>query len=182
MCLFSEEPSTTSDTSRQLKAMNLCGKKKYEIQKHLAKFLSFLLSSILFPGGVVCPLITEIFIQSYRPTAYVFNGVTNWIQLFILGFVFPFIVVSKAGCFFSIQRKLDPSWTQSMLLLSILHAMDGAQINCSSDGLFLFNQVFTGSAANPQNASNSTQGRVTLATQPEAPTLPDVTCSRVYIN
>ncbi|RMC06023.1 hypothetical protein DUI87_17568 [Hirundo rustica rustica] len=44
------------------------------------------------PGGVACPLITEIFIQSYRPAAYVFNGITNWIQLFILGLVFPFIV------------------------------------------------------------------------------------------
>uniref|UniRef100_A0A674HFS9 Major facilitator superfamily (MFS) profile domain-containing protein n=1 Tax=Taeniopygia guttata TaxID=59729 RepID=A0A674HFS9_TAEGU len=46
----------------------------------------------IFSGGVVCPLITEIFIQSYRPAAYVFNGVINWIQLFILGLVFPFIV------------------------------------------------------------------------------------------
>uniref|UniRef100_A0A8C5ISH5 Major facilitator superfamily (MFS) profile domain-containing protein n=1 Tax=Junco hyemalis TaxID=40217 RepID=A0A8C5ISH5_JUNHY len=60
--------------------------------QHLAKFLSFLLSSIFFSGGVVCPLITEIFIQSYRPAAYVFNGVVNWIQLFILGLVFPFLV------------------------------------------------------------------------------------------
>lgn len=83
---------------RPLKAMNLCSKMKYEVQKHLAKFLSFLLSSIFFSGGVVCPLITEIFIQSYRPAAYVFNGVVNWIQLFILGLVFPFLVVSKVGC------------------------------------------------------------------------------------
>ncbi|NXR81902.1 GTR9 protein, partial [Pycnonotus jocosus] len=52
----------------------------------------FIMSFGVGPGGVVCPLITEMFIQSYRPTAYVFNGGTNWIQLFILGFVFPFIV------------------------------------------------------------------------------------------
>ncbi|NWZ83554.1 GTR9 protein, partial [Poecile atricapillus] len=52
----------------------------------------FIMSFGIGPGGVVCPLITEIFIQSYRPAAYVFNGVTNWIQLFILGLVFPFIV------------------------------------------------------------------------------------------
>uniref|UniRef100_A0A8C3KAY3 Solute carrier family 2, facilitated glucose transporter member 5 n=1 Tax=Calidris pygmaea TaxID=425635 RepID=A0A8C3KAY3_9CHAR len=45
-----------------------------------------------FSAGVLCPLPTEIFIQSYRPAAYVFNGFTNWIQLFILGLVFPFIV------------------------------------------------------------------------------------------
>ncbi|NXQ21617.1 GTR9 protein, partial [Peucedramus taeniatus] len=52
----------------------------------------FTMSFGIGPGGVVCPLITEIFIQSYRPAAYVFNGVINWIQLFILGLVFPFIV------------------------------------------------------------------------------------------
>ncbi|XP_005054821.1 PREDICTED: solute carrier family 2, facilitated glucose transporter member 11-like isoform X2 [Ficedula albicollis] len=52
----------------------------------------FIMSFGIGPGAVVCPLITEIFIQSYRPTAYVFNGVTNWIQLFVLGLVFPFIV------------------------------------------------------------------------------------------
>ncbi|NXM32506.1 GTR9 protein, partial [Oxyruncus cristatus] len=52
----------------------------------------FIMSFGVGPAGVICPLITEIFIQSYRPAAYVFNGMTNWIQLFILGLVFPFIV------------------------------------------------------------------------------------------
>uniref|UniRef100_A0A8C3KCZ1 Major facilitator superfamily (MFS) profile domain-containing protein n=1 Tax=Calidris pygmaea TaxID=425635 RepID=A0A8C3KCZ1_9CHAR len=62
--------------------------------------------------GVLCPLPTEIFIQSYRPAAYVFNGFTNWIQLFILGLVFPFIVVSKAGCFVLVvsRPKERPCW------------------------------------------------------------------------
>uniref|UniRef100_A0A672URV6 Major facilitator superfamily (MFS) profile domain-containing protein n=1 Tax=Strigops habroptila TaxID=2489341 RepID=A0A672URV6_STRHB len=41
---------------------------------------------------MLCSLPTEIFIQSYRPAAYVFNGSINWIQLFILGLLFPFIV------------------------------------------------------------------------------------------
>uniref|UniRef100_A0A663E4Q5 Major facilitator superfamily (MFS) profile domain-containing protein n=1 Tax=Aquila chrysaetos chrysaetos TaxID=223781 RepID=A0A663E4Q5_AQUCH len=58
----------------------------------LAKFLNFLFSPNFFSAGVLCPLPTEIFIQSYRPAAYVFNGATNWIQLFILGLLFPFIV------------------------------------------------------------------------------------------
>ncbi|NWV04779.1 GTR9 protein, partial [Ptilonorhynchus violaceus] len=52
----------------------------------------FIMSFGIGPAGVLCPLLTEIFIQSYRPAAYVFNGVTNWIQLFILGLLFPFIV------------------------------------------------------------------------------------------
>ncbi|NWV26172.1 GTR9 protein, partial [Origma solitaria] len=52
----------------------------------------FIMSFGIGPAGVLCPLLTEIFIQSYRPAAYVFNGVTNWIQLFVLGLLFPFIV------------------------------------------------------------------------------------------
>uniref|UniRef100_A0A8C5TBL8 Major facilitator superfamily (MFS) profile domain-containing protein n=1 Tax=Malurus cyaneus samueli TaxID=2593467 RepID=A0A8C5TBL8_9PASS len=52
----------------------------------------FIMSFGIGPAGVLCPLLTEIFIQSYRPAAYVFNGVSNWIQLFILGLLFPFIV------------------------------------------------------------------------------------------
>uniref|UniRef100_A0A8C0HPM1 Major facilitator superfamily (MFS) profile domain-containing protein n=1 Tax=Buteo japonicus TaxID=224669 RepID=A0A8C0HPM1_9AVES len=63
-----------------------------ELQKQPAKFLNFLFSPTFFSAGVLCPLPTEIFIQSYRPAAYVFNGATNWIQLFILGLLFPFIV------------------------------------------------------------------------------------------
>ncbi|NXP28732.1 GTR9 protein, partial [Scytalopus superciliaris] len=52
----------------------------------------FIMSFGIGPAGALCPLVTEIFIQSYRPAAYVFNGVTNWIQLFILALFFPFIV------------------------------------------------------------------------------------------
>ncbi|NXP62559.1 GTR9 protein, partial [Chloropsis cyanopogon] len=52
----------------------------------------FIMSFGIGPGAVVCPLLTEIFIHSYRPAAYVVNGAVNWIQLFILGLVFPFIV------------------------------------------------------------------------------------------
>uniref|UniRef100_A0A8B9CAS2 Uncharacterized protein n=1 Tax=Anser brachyrhynchus TaxID=132585 RepID=A0A8B9CAS2_9AVES len=62
------------------------------LQKHLAKFLIFPFFSNVFSAGVLCLLPTEIFIQSYRPAAYVFNGASNWIQLFFLGLVFPFIV------------------------------------------------------------------------------------------
>nr|XP_021145309.1 solute carrier family 2, facilitated glucose transporter member 11 isoform X6 [Columba livia] len=50
------------------------------------------------PAGVSCSLPTEIFLQSYRPAAYVLNGASNWIQLFILGLLFPFIVQNHKCC------------------------------------------------------------------------------------
>ncbi|XP_076209162.1 solute carrier family 2, facilitated glucose transporter member 11-like isoform X4 [Aptenodytes patagonicus] len=58
----------------------------------VALIFIFIMSFGIGPAGVLCPLPTEIFIQSYRPAAYVFNGATNWIQLFVLGLLFPFIV------------------------------------------------------------------------------------------
>nr|XP_013800282.1 PREDICTED: solute carrier family 2, facilitated glucose transporter member 11-like [Apteryx mantelli mantelli] len=58
----------------------------------VALIFIFIMSFGIGPAGVICPLPTEIFIQSYRPAAYVLSGVTNWIQLFFLGLVFPFIV------------------------------------------------------------------------------------------
>ncbi|NWS75736.1 GTR9 protein, partial [Crotophaga sulcirostris] len=58
----------------------------------VALIFIFIMSFGIGPAGVLCPFPTEIFIQSYRPAAYVFNGATNWIQLFILGLLFPFIV------------------------------------------------------------------------------------------
>ncbi|NXE81246.1 GTR9 protein, partial [Cochlearius cochlearius] len=59
----------------------------------VALIFIFIMSFGIGPAGVSCPLPTEIFIQSYRPAAYVLNGATNWIQLFILGLLFPFIVM-----------------------------------------------------------------------------------------
>ncbi|XP_074700037.1 solute carrier family 2, facilitated glucose transporter member 11-like isoform X2 [Strix aluco] len=58
----------------------------------VALIFIFIMGFGIGPAGVLCPLPTEIFIQSYRPAAYVFNGATNWIQLFVLGLLFPFIV------------------------------------------------------------------------------------------
>ncbi|KAM8960715.1 solute carrier family 2, facilitated glucose transporter member 11-like [Pelodytes ibericus] len=51
----------------------------------------FTLSFGLGPGGVSCVLPTEMFIQSYRPAAYNLVGILNWVGLFVLGLVFPFI-------------------------------------------------------------------------------------------
>ncbi|XP_071427781.1 solute carrier family 2, facilitated glucose transporter member 11-like isoform X2 [Pithys albifrons albifrons] len=72
----------------------------------VALIFIFIMSFGIGPAGVICPLITEIFIQSYRPAAYVFNGVINWIQLFLLGLFFPFIVKPK-------ERPCCRSWRSS---------------------------------------------------------------------
>lgn len=87
-----------------------------EASSKISKLPFFSNMVIFFSAGVLCSLPTEIFIQSYRPAAYVFNGIISWIQLFILGLLFPFIVVSEVGCFVSVQRRLNLSWIQSILL------------------------------------------------------------------
>ncbi|XP_065707572.1 solute carrier family 2, facilitated glucose transporter member 11-like isoform X1 [Patagioenas fasciata] len=58
----------------------------------VALIFIFIMSFGIGPAGVSCSLPTEIFLQSYRPAAYVLNGASNWSQLFILGLLFPFIV------------------------------------------------------------------------------------------
>ncbi|XP_030316507.1 solute carrier family 2, facilitated glucose transporter member 11 [Calypte anna] len=66
----------------------------------VALIFIFIMSFGIGPAAVLCSLPTEIFIQSYRPAAFVLNGITNWIQLFILGLLFPFIVASLGSfCF-----------------------------------------------------------------------------------
>ncbi|XP_053308783.1 solute carrier family 2, facilitated glucose transporter member 11-like [Spea bombifrons] len=61
---------------------------------YVSSILTFILtlSYGLGPGGVNCVLPTEMFIHSYRPAAYCLIGVMNWVGLFVLSLVFPFIV------------------------------------------------------------------------------------------
>lgn len=53
--------------------------------------LKFVLS---FPAGVTGVLPTEIFNQTARPAAYMIAGSMMWLNLFITGMIFPFLVVS----------------------------------------------------------------------------------------
>ncbi|XP_030075457.1 solute carrier family 2, facilitated glucose transporter member 11 isoform X2 [Microcaecilia unicolor] len=68
--------------------------KNYSWMPYFSTILIFilLLSYGIGPASVSCTLTTEIFNQSYRPAAFVFCGVLNWLGLIVLGFVFPFIV------------------------------------------------------------------------------------------
>lgn len=44
-------------------------------------------------AGVTVILPTEIFNQTARPAAYMISGSLMWLNLFVVGMVFPFLVV-----------------------------------------------------------------------------------------
>lgn len=49
-----------------------------------------------FPAGATITVMVEIFSQSYRPSAFLIVGCINWMGLFVLGMIFPVIVVSDS--------------------------------------------------------------------------------------
>uniref|UniRef100_A0A3P8WRS9 Solute carrier family 2 member 11b n=1 Tax=Cynoglossus semilaevis TaxID=244447 RepID=A0A3P8WRS9_CYNSE len=60
----------------------------------------FILSFGLGPGGVTNILTTELFTQTSRPAAYMITGTVGWSSFFLIGMVFPFIVLElKQYCF-----------------------------------------------------------------------------------
>ncbi|XP_078713690.1 solute carrier family 2, facilitated glucose transporter member 11-like isoform X1 [Lampetra fluviatilis] len=52
----------------------------------------YILSFGIGPGGVTGMMAAELFTQEARPAAYMINGSCNWIFLFSIGMVFPFMV------------------------------------------------------------------------------------------
>ncbi|KAG1949401.1 solute carrier family 2, facilitated glucose transporter [Pimephales promelas] len=46
------------------------------------------------PAGTVISLANEIFIQSYRPAAFMFNGFLRWLGFTVQGFIFPFLIAA----------------------------------------------------------------------------------------
>ncbi|KAM3877709.1 solute carrier family 2, facilitated glucose transporter member 11-like [Diretmus argenteus] len=46
----------------------------------------------LGPSGVSMALPADLFLQAWRPSAYVISGTVNWIGLFLVGMFFPYIV------------------------------------------------------------------------------------------
>ncbi|XP_039627087.1 solute carrier family 2, facilitated glucose transporter member 11b isoform X2 [Polypterus senegalus] len=61
---------------------------------------AFILSFGLGPGGVTNILITELFTQPSRPAAYMTGGSINWLGFFLVGMIFPFIVMGlQQYCF-----------------------------------------------------------------------------------
>uniref|UniRef100_A0A674JAV9 Major facilitator superfamily (MFS) profile domain-containing protein n=1 Tax=Terrapene triunguis TaxID=2587831 RepID=A0A674JAV9_9SAUR len=46
------------------------------------------------PAGATVSIMTEIFSQSFRPSAFLINGCISWMWLFVIGMIFPYIVES----------------------------------------------------------------------------------------
>ncbi|XP_061624150.1 solute carrier family 2, facilitated glucose transporter member 11b isoform X2 [Phyllopteryx taeniolatus] len=66
----------------------------------MACVFAFILSFGLGPGGVTNILTMELFTQNARPAAYMIGGSINWISLFFISMIFPFIVIGlKQYCF-----------------------------------------------------------------------------------
>ncbi|XP_075424612.1 solute carrier family 2, facilitated glucose transporter member 9-like isoform X2 [Ascaphus truei] len=91
----------------------------------------FTLSFGMGPGGVSCVLPTEMFVQSYRPAAYVLIGTLNWLGLFVLALAFPFIEAALGPfCFLFFLAYCLSMAVYSFLILpetkdqSILHIQE----------------------------------------------------------
>ncbi|XP_040052107.2 solute carrier family 2, facilitated glucose transporter member 11b isoform X1 [Gasterosteus aculeatus] len=66
----------------------------------MACLFAFILSFGLGPGGVTNILTTELFTQTARPAAYMIAGSLNWLSFFLIGLVFPFVVIGlQQYCF-----------------------------------------------------------------------------------
>uniref|UniRef100_A0A8C5AWI4 Solute carrier family 2, facilitated glucose transporter member 5 n=1 Tax=Gadus morhua TaxID=8049 RepID=A0A8C5AWI4_GADMO len=46
----------------------------------------------LGPSGVSMALPADLFLQAWRPSAYVCSGTINWVGMFLIGMLFPYIV------------------------------------------------------------------------------------------
>ncbi|XP_062332001.1 solute carrier family 2, facilitated glucose transporter member 11 [Osmerus eperlanus] len=64
----------------------------------MACIFTYILSFGMGPAGVTGILPTEIFSQTARPAAYMIAGFMMWLNLFIIGMIFPFLV-SELGQF-----------------------------------------------------------------------------------
>ncbi|XP_054939769.1 solute carrier family 2, facilitated glucose transporter member 5 isoform X8 [Physeter macrocephalus] len=59
----------------------------------IACIISYVIGHALGPSPIPALLITEIFLQSSRPAAYMVGGSVHWLSNFTVGLIFPFIQV-----------------------------------------------------------------------------------------
>ncbi|XP_035236320.1 solute carrier family 2, facilitated glucose transporter member 5-like isoform X5 [Anguilla anguilla] len=77
-------------------AMQLCGNDSHTVSEmpylSMTCVFAYILSFGTGPAGVTGILPTEIFSQTARPAAYMIAGSMMWLNLFLMGMVFPFLV------------------------------------------------------------------------------------------
>ncbi|XP_051528376.1 solute carrier family 2, facilitated glucose transporter member 9-like isoform X1 [Myxocyprinus asiaticus] len=61
------------------------------------------------PAGVAPSLTNEIFIQSYRPAAFVFTGILRWLGFVMLRFILHFFTAALKSLSFSVLLHLSNS-------------------------------------------------------------------------
>ncbi|KAI4563121.1 hypothetical protein MJT46_010730 [Ovis ammon polii x Ovis aries] len=68
----------------------------------IACVISYVIGHALGPSPIPALLVTEIFLQSSRPAAYMVAGTVHWLSNFTVGLVFPFIQVGLGAYSFVI--------------------------------------------------------------------------------
>ncbi|KAJ7309687.1 hypothetical protein JRQ81_007747 [Phrynocephalus forsythii] len=80
---------------------------------HYASVLLIFLFVLFYgigPSGATISVMVEIFNQIFRPSAFVIVGIINWMGLFLIGMIFPFIVESLGPfCFLIFMAILTVS-------------------------------------------------------------------------
>ncbi|XP_061241483.1 solute carrier family 2, facilitated glucose transporter member 11 isoform X3 [Bos javanicus] len=111
----------------------------------MACIFAFILSFGIGPAGVTGILATELFDQMARPAAYMVCGALMWTMLFLVGLVFPFIMVGLpapappgAGgglpLFCPCQCENPPPWGGSIHPGSVTLNGDGAHLSQEGGG------------------------------------------------
>lgn len=93
-------------------------------------------------GGVVPPLPGVIFTQAFKASAYTVGCTINWIGMFIVGMVFPILVVS----FFAYVRKVPTGLTNTPTSLPFQENLDSFSfviflLVCLMSGLYVYFNV-----------------------------------------
>uniref|UniRef100_A0A8U8B6V3 Uncharacterized protein n=1 Tax=Geospiza parvula TaxID=87175 RepID=A0A8U8B6V3_GEOPR len=92
---------TNLSKSMLLKQLRIVSQMQHLFSQVNFLFAFFRSTSILLkystqPTGATISVMVEIFSQSYRPSAFLIVGCINWMGLFVLGMIFPVIVVSDS--------------------------------------------------------------------------------------
>ncbi|XP_058486788.1 solute carrier family 2, facilitated glucose transporter member 11-like isoform X2 [Solea solea] len=76
----------------ELIAVTLCDLSPWIPYVNIALIFCVILIYGLGPSGVSMALPADLFLQAWRPSAYVISGTVNWLSMFVVGMLFGYIV------------------------------------------------------------------------------------------